>query len=138
MSSTIKGAPSEIARCTSSSLRTMMSSGIRRLNSACEKASAYFQYTLTGTEGERDWRLLWERNEEAIKTAACFDGVSLLCTNAPEPELSAADAQRKYKEQIGVEQTIDFIKSPVQIRPTWLRLGFFERAISRAFVAPTP
>ncbi|MGH8848351.1 MAG: IS1634 family transposase, partial [Polaromonas sp.] len=56
------------------------------------KASAYFKYTLTGTEGERDWQLIWERNEEVIKTAACFDGVSLLCTNAPEQELSANDA----------------------------------------------
>jgi len=86
------------------------------------KATAYFNYTLTGTEGERDWRLSWERDLEAIKTAACFDGVSLMCTNAPEQELSANEAQQKYKEQIGVEQTIDFIKSPVQIRPTWLHL----------------
>lgn len=86
------------------------------------KAISYFNYTLTGTEGERDWQLTWERNEEAIKKAACFDGVWLLCTNAPAEELSANDGLRKYKEQIGVEQTIDFIKSPIQIRPTWLRL----------------
>ena len=26
----------------------------------------------------------------------------------------------KYKAQVNVEQTIDFIKSPVQIRPLWL------------------
>ncbi len=26
----------------------------------------------------------------------------------------------KYKSQVNVEQTIDFIKSPVQIRPLWL------------------
>jgi len=86
------------------------------------KAASYFKYTLSGTEGERDWRLIWERDEEAIKTAACFDGISLMCTNVPEPELPANEAQRKYKEQIGVEQTIDFIKSPVQIRPMWLHL----------------
>lgn len=86
------------------------------------KAAAYFKYTLSGTEGERDWRLSWERDLAAIKTAACFDGVSLMCTNAPEQELSANEAQRKYKEQIGVEQTIDFIKSPVQIQPMWLHL----------------
>lgn len=86
------------------------------------KAAAYFKYTLTGTEGERDWRLSWERDMAAIETAACFDGVSLMCTNAPEQELLANEAQRKYKEQIGVEQTIDFIKSPVQIRPMWLHL----------------
>ena len=84
------------------------------------KAAAYFKYTLTGTEGGRDWRLAWARDQEAIKSAACFDGLYLLCTNATEQELSANEAQRKYKEQIGVEQTIDFIKSPVQIRPMWL------------------
>jgi transposase len=84
------------------------------------KASNYFHYTLTGTEGERDWRLTWERNEEAIKDASSFDGIMLLCTNAPAEALPATAALPKYKEQIGVEQTIDFIKSPVQIRPTWL------------------
>lgn len=86
------------------------------------KASGYFNYTLSGTDGERDWQLKWERHEEAIKQAESFDGISLLCTNAPSEELSANDAVSKYKEQIGVEQTIDFIKSPVQIRPTWLHL----------------
>jgi transposase len=84
------------------------------------KASHYFHYTLTGTEGERDWQLTWERNEEAIKDATSFDGIALLCTNAPAEALPATAALPKYKEQIGVEQTIDFIKSPVQIRPTWL------------------
>lgn len=84
------------------------------------KTSDYFKYTLTGTEGGRDWSLSWERDVAAIQQAASFDGVFLLCTNAPEKELSANDAHRKYKEQIGVEQTIDFIKSPVQIRPMWL------------------
>jgi transposase len=86
------------------------------------KSADYFKHTLTGTDGERDWQLTWERNEEAIKKAASFDGVSLLCTNAPSKDLPANDALRKYKEQIGVEQAIDFIKSPVQIRPTWLHL----------------
>jgi len=86
------------------------------------KAISYFKYALTGTDGEGDWQLTWERNEEAIKPAACFDGVWLLCASAPSKELSANDALRKDKEQIGVEQTIDFIKSPVRIRPTWLHL----------------
>jgi transposase len=86
------------------------------------KAANYFTYTLSGTDGERDWRLQWERNEPAIAQAASFDGISLLCTNAPANALSSDDAWRKYKEQIGVEQAIDFIKSPVQIRPTWLHL----------------
>lgn len=86
------------------------------------KATPYFTYTLTGTEGARDWQLSWERHEAAISEAARFDGVSLLCTNAPSAELPARLALPKYKAQIGVEQTIDFIKSPVQLRPTWLHL----------------
>ncbi len=86
------------------------------------KATDYFNYTLTGTEGERDWQLQWERHQEAIAQAASFDGVSLLCTNAPAERLSANEALSKYKEQIGVEQTIDFTKSPVRIRPMWLHL----------------
>src|SRR6266540_597211 len=84
------------------------------------KASAYFKYTLTGTEGERDWRLQWERDQAAIAEEIKFDGISLMCTNTPESDLSANEVVSKYKEQIKVEQTIDFIKSPVELRPTWL------------------
>jgi transposase len=84
------------------------------------KASAYFKYTLTGTEGGRDWRLQWERDETKIAEESKFDGVSLMCTNTPKSDLSANEVVSKYKEQIQVEQTIDFIKSPVELRPTWL------------------
>jgi transposase len=84
------------------------------------KASAYFKYTLTGTEGERDWRLQWERDEATIAEETKFDGISLMCTNTPASDLSANEVVSKYKEQIQVEQTIDFIKSPVELRPTWL------------------
>jgi transposase len=86
------------------------------------RATGHFRYTLTGTDGKRDWRLSWERDETAIALAQSFDGVMLLCTNTPADELPPGEAFRKHKEQIGVEQTIDFIKSPVQIRPTWLHL----------------
>jgi transposase len=84
------------------------------------KASAYFKYTLTGTEGERDWRLQWERDQATIAEETKFDGISLMCANAPASDLSANEVVSKYKEQIKVEQTIDFIKSPVELRPTWL------------------
>lgn len=84
------------------------------------RAQAFFTYTLTGTDGERDWKLSWKRNDEAIKDDAIFDGITILCTNASPEELPPQIVQQKYKEQIGVEQTIDFIKSPVQIRPLWL------------------
>lgn len=84
------------------------------------KAIAYFKYTLVGTEGERDWQLQWERDEATIAEETKFDGISLMCTNTPENDLSANEVVSKYKEQIQVEQTIDFIKSPVELRPTWL------------------
>src|SRR5215510_725802 len=71
-------------------------------------------------EGERDWRLQWERDEATIAEEAKFDGISLMCTNTPASDLSANEVVSKYKEQIQVEQTIDFIKSPVELRPTWL------------------
>ncbi len=84
------------------------------------KASAYLTYTLEGTDEDQAWRLCWKRQQEAIADAACFDGIALLCTNAPTERLSSGKAMIKYKEQVHVEQTIDFIKSPVQIRPMWL------------------
>ena len=83
-------------------------------------ASPYFQYNLTGSDEKQDWQLTWNSNLEAIAQAGRFDGVVLLCTNVTEKRLSAGDVMKKYKEQVGVEQTFDFIKSPVQIRPLWL------------------
>ena len=44
----------------------------------------------------------------------------LLCTNVPGTRLTAGAVMIKYKAQGSVEQTIDFIKSPIQIRPLWL------------------
>jgi len=84
------------------------------------KASAYFTYTLTGTDENQTWQLRWKRQQDVIADDACFDGVALLCTSAPPERLSLGDAMIKYKEQVYVEQTIDFLKSPVQIRPMWL------------------
>jgi hypothetical protein len=55
-----------------------------------------------------------------VAAAEGFDGVALLCTNVPEPRLSAEAALTKYKEQVQVEQTIDFLKGPIQVRPIWL------------------
>ena len=90
----------------------------RTLNQA--KAKSYFQYTLTGTDEDQAWELHWEKQAQVVTQAARFDGVMLLCTNVPTERLSAGDVMVKYKAQINVEQTIDFIKSPVQIRPMWL------------------
>ena len=84
------------------------------------KASKYFLYSLTGSEAAQDWQLRWELHQAAITESEWFDGISLLCTNVPDQSLSAGEIMIKYKEQVRVEQTIDFIKSPVQIRPMWL------------------
>ena len=84
------------------------------------KAKSYFQYTLTGSDEDQAWELHWERQSKVLTQAERFDGVMLLCTNVPTERLSAGDVMVKYKAQVNVEQTIDFIKSPVQIRPMWL------------------
>jgi hypothetical protein len=93
-----------------------------RLQAALKKAKAqgYYRYTLAGAEGSRGFELRWERDEAAIRQAARFDGVTVLVTNVGPERLCAAAAMRKYREQVCVEQTIDFLKSPVQIRPMWL------------------
>lgn len=90
----------------------------KSLNKA--RASAYYLYVLTGNEEKQDWQLTWSCKLDAITQSACFDGVVLLCTNVPVERLSASEVMKKYKEQVSVEQTFAFIKSPVQIRPLWL------------------
>lgn len=94
-----------------------------RIEQALRRAHAqnYFTYTLTGSEAQQDWHLSWGVQPEAIAEDALFDGVSLLVTNASAQRLDAENALLKYKGQGGVEQTIDFIKSPVEIRPMWLK-----------------
>lgn len=84
------------------------------------KAQEYFSYILSGTDGQKDWKLHWRRLPKAIEADAAFDGVALLCSNVPATDWAAGTLLIKYKEQVGVEQAIDFIKSPVQIRPMWL------------------
>jgi transposase len=93
-----------------------------RIDKALKKARAsqYFSYELLGKKEGQVQALFWERREDAIAQDERFDGVALLCANVPRERLSAAEAMVKYKEQVNVEQTIDFIKSPVQIRPMWL------------------
>lgn len=93
-----------------------------RLQATLKKAKAqtYYRYTLSGTDESAEWELHWERDEEAIQQAARFDGKTVLVTNVSPERINAEGAMRKYREQGCVEQTIDFIKSPVQIRPMWL------------------
>lgn len=101
---------------------TSRTSIVNRLEAMLKKnrAKAYFTYQLTGSEEKRDWQLSWSCNLDAIDQDAHFDGIVLLCTNVPLERLTAGDTMKKYKEQVSVEQTFDFIKSPIQIRPLWL------------------
>jgi transposase len=93
-----------------------------RIEQALRRARAhpYFTYSLEGTDAAPAWRLTWTADQAAVDAAARFDGVVLLCTNVPPERHTAPELVVKHKGQIGVEQTIDFIKSPVQIRPLWL------------------
>lgn len=94
----------------------------RRLDNGLRKAGAtrYFQYTLTGTKAKQNWKLTWQILEPALAEDQKFDGIALFCTNVPQERLAAPDVIIKYKSQIHVEQSIDFIKSPIHIRPMWL------------------
>jgi hypothetical protein len=86
------------------------------------KTASYIAWVLEGTEEGRDWRVALRLRTEAVAEAAAFDGMVPYCTNAPSERLPAAEIAGRYKGQAGVEQTIDFIKSPVRIRPMWLHL----------------
>lgn len=94
----------------------------RRIDNRLRKVGAarYFQYTLTGTEAKQNWQLKWQIVEPALAENQKFDGIALFCTNVPQQRLDAPSVIIKYKSQINVEQSIDFIKSPIHIRPMWL------------------
>jgi hypothetical protein len=93
----------------------------RRLEQALERAHAhlYFAYALTGTAEDQAWTLTWHLRPGVLEAAARSEGVALLCSNVPPERATAAELLVKHKGQIGIEQTIDFLKSPVQIRPLW-------------------
>lgn len=95
---------------------------INRLETLLKKsaAKAYFTYELTGSDEKQDWQLTWNCNLDAIEQDSHFDGIVLLSTNVTTKRLTAGEVMKKYKEQVSVEQTFDFIKSPIQIRPLWL------------------
>jgi transposase len=93
-----------------------------RVIQALDKAKAlpYLTYPLRGTDEDQAWQLTWDVDPVRVAEAMHRDGIVLLCTNVPATRLTAAAVISKYKEQVQVEQVIDFIKSPIQIRPMWL------------------
>jgi transposase len=94
---------------------------LQRIETRLKGVREYIQYELSGSEEQPDWHLSWTLNAQAIAEAACLDGIALVCSNVVSSRLSAGEVVKKYKQQVSVEQTIDFIKSPIQIRPMWLQ-----------------
>jgi transposase len=93
---------------------------LQRIETALKAVGEYFLYELSGSEENQDWQLTWSFNNQAIAEAANWDGIALICSNVPPSQLSAGEVFKKYKQQVSIEQTIDFIKSQIQVRPMWL------------------
>jgi hypothetical protein len=63
--------------------------------------------------------LTWHRNQDAITTAASFDGIYALATNLPG-RLSAGQVLRLYKDQQIVERRHRDMKQTLKVRPIFL------------------
>jgi transposase len=63
--------------------------------------------------------LTWQRNQEAIGTAAAFDGIYALATNLPG-RISAGHVLRLYKAQQIVERRHRDLKQTLKVRPIFL------------------
>ena len=61
----------------------------------------------------------WQRNQDAIDTAASFDGIYALATNLPG-RLSAGKVLRLYKQQQIVERRHRDMKQTLNVRPIFL------------------
>jgi hypothetical protein len=63
--------------------------------------------------------LTWHRNQDAINTAASFDGIYALATNLPGP-ITAGHVLRLYKDQQIVERRHRDMKKTLKVRPIFL------------------
>jgi hypothetical protein len=63
--------------------------------------------------------LTWQRNHEAINTAASFDGIYALATNLPG-RITAGHVLRLYKDQQIVERRHRDMKQTLKVRPIFL------------------
>jgi hypothetical protein len=77
----------------------------------------YLTVTLDGTDADQAWRLTWTVDHATLDVAARFDGVVLLCRNVPPERCARPELVVEHKGQIGVEQTIDFLKSRSRSAP---------------------
>ncbi len=64
------------------------------------------------------YQIEWERNEEAISTAATRDGIFPLTTNT---KLEAKDVLKAYKQQPFLEKRINTKKSILKVAPVFLK-----------------
>jgi hypothetical protein len=72
---------------------------------------------LTTRQGKLE--LAWQRNQQAIDTAASFDGIYALATNLPG-RISAGHVLRLYKDQQIVERRHRDMKETLKVRPIFL------------------
>jgi hypothetical protein len=63
--------------------------------------------------------LTWQRNQDAIATAASFDGIYALATNLPG-RITAGHVLRLYKDQQIVERRHRDMKQTLKVRPIFL------------------
>jgi hypothetical protein len=63
--------------------------------------------------------LAWRRNQQAIDTAASFDGIYALATNLPG-RITAGNVLRLYKDQQLVERRHRDLKQTLKVRPIFL------------------
>jgi Domain of unknown function (DUF4277)/Transposase DDE domain len=73
--------------------------------------------TVSTHDGKRD--VSWQRNQDAIATAASFDGIYALATNLPG-RLTAGHVLRLYKDQQIVERRHRDMKQILKVRPIFL------------------
>ena len=74
---------------------------------------------VTVTTHEGKLTLAWQRNHDAIATAASFDGIYALATNLPG-RITAGHVLRLYKDQQIVEPRHRDMKQTLKVRPIFL------------------
>ena len=91
------------------------------------KVGKHFQLTI------EDNRFAWQRQQERIEKEAALDGIYVIRTSEPAPQLSAEDAVRGYKQLADVEQAFRWLKSlDLLVRPIRHRLE--DRVKAHVFV----
>jgi hypothetical protein len=74
---------------------------------------------VTVTARKEKLTLAWQRNQDAIATAASFDGIYALATNLPG-RITAGQVLRLYKDQQIVERRHRDLKQTLKVRPIFL------------------